>query len=285
MTKAMSGTKEEKWEKSLSWFDDMIDQSYNEKLKYAKSKIREAIERYGDKVAVACSWGKDSTVLTHMARKIKPDIKVVFCNTGVEYKGCLRFRDKYLEKYDVNYFEIQPKKTFFDIKEEMEEKHSYDSWWPTFRGGKNRETGKKTGKPRCCYWLKEKPMGRFVEEHNLRSILIGTLAEESYNRKWVTIRYGDDYKTDKDFPYEVHKFLPLSFWVEEEIWKYIDDHNIPHNVHYDTFDRNGCVVCTAHIGWKKQMGKYSPKLLQMVLKDMNEQSNFNDFEETGGAIE
>ena len=43
------------------------------------------------KVYVSFSGGKDSTVLYWLARKIYPDIKAVFCNTGNEYPDIVRF--------------------------------------------------------------------------------------------------------------------------------------------------------------------------------------------------
>ncbi len=36
----------------------------------AKDLIKQAIERYGDNIAVACSFGKDSMVVLHMALEL-----------------------------------------------------------------------------------------------------------------------------------------------------------------------------------------------------------------------
>jgi len=47
----------------------------NEKIEHAKELIVEAIRDY-PKIAVACSFGKDSMVTVHLAREVDPEIKI-----------------------------------------------------------------------------------------------------------------------------------------------------------------------------------------------------------------
>ncbi len=46
-----------------------------EKIEHAKKLIGEAIRDY-PKIAVACSFGKDSMVTVHLAREVDPEIKI-----------------------------------------------------------------------------------------------------------------------------------------------------------------------------------------------------------------
>jgi 3'-phosphoadenosine 5'-phosphosulfate sulfotransferase (PAPS reductase)/FAD synthetase len=67
----------------------------NEHLKYLQSmpldikiglttnRIREWLREYD--AYVSFSGGKDSTVLLHIARKLRPSIKAVYIDTGLEY--------------------------------------------------------------------------------------------------------------------------------------------------------------------------------------------------------
>ena len=47
--------------------------------------IRDAIEEHGENLTLGWSGGRCSTVCLHKALKIKPDIKVIYCNTGIEF--------------------------------------------------------------------------------------------------------------------------------------------------------------------------------------------------------
>ncbi len=46
-----------------------------QKIEHAQQLIREAVRNY-PKVAVACSFGKDSMVIVHLAREVEPEIKI-----------------------------------------------------------------------------------------------------------------------------------------------------------------------------------------------------------------
>ena len=56
------------------------------KIMRTQARIREWVDRFGvDAVYISFSGGKDSTVLLDIARKLYPNIKAVFANTGLEY--------------------------------------------------------------------------------------------------------------------------------------------------------------------------------------------------------
>ncbi len=46
-----------------------------EKIEHAKELIEDAVRNY-PRVAVACSFGKDSMVTVHLAREVDPNIKI-----------------------------------------------------------------------------------------------------------------------------------------------------------------------------------------------------------------
>jgi phosphoadenosine phosphosulfate reductase len=46
-----------------------------QKVKHAKELIEQSIERY-PRIAVACSFGKDSMVVVHIAREVDPEIRI-----------------------------------------------------------------------------------------------------------------------------------------------------------------------------------------------------------------
>ena len=90
---------------------------YEEKKKYSESLVKLWVKRFMDSSVVACSFGKDSTVVLYMALKINPNVKVLFCNTGIEYPSTLRLRDQLVKEWNLNYTEVKPKITFWECLE------------------------------------------------------------------------------------------------------------------------------------------------------------------------
>lgn len=84
------------------------------KVRMTQQRIRDWIREYGiDGVYVSFSGGKDSTVLLHIARGLYPDIKAVFCNTGLEYPEIVQF----VKTFD-NVDWVRPKKNFKQVIQE-----------------------------------------------------------------------------------------------------------------------------------------------------------------------
>lgn len=62
------------------------------KIRMTERRIREWVAEFGiDGVYVSFSGGKDSTVLLDICRKLYPEIKAVFCDTGLEYPEIREF--------------------------------------------------------------------------------------------------------------------------------------------------------------------------------------------------
>ena len=88
-------------------------QSLPLEIKQMKSlaRIKEWIDYYGENnVCVAFSGGKDSTVLLHLVRKLYPNVRAVFSDTGLEYPEIREF-----VKSVPNVDWVKPKQTFREI--------------------------------------------------------------------------------------------------------------------------------------------------------------------------
>lgn len=90
-------------------FDEMRSLDFEEKVEYSLSLISKAVSSH-KRYCLACSFGKDSTVLLHLARHVDSNILVIFSNTGVEMPETLRFRDFLVKEWNLNYIELKPKK-------------------------------------------------------------------------------------------------------------------------------------------------------------------------------
>lgn len=83
------------------------------KIRMTENRIREWVSEFGvDGVYISFSGGKDSTVLLHIARRIYPDMKAVFVDTGLEYPEIRQF----VKKFD-NVDWIRPQMTFKQVIE------------------------------------------------------------------------------------------------------------------------------------------------------------------------
>ena len=65
--------------------------SLEDKILKCKEKLWDFYEYNKGNVCVSFSGGKDSTVLLHIARQVYPEIKAVFCDTGLEYPETKQF--------------------------------------------------------------------------------------------------------------------------------------------------------------------------------------------------
>lgn len=257
--------KKQQLHEALELFDSMKEMSYQDKINYTLKIIEDSVHAFGERIAVACSFGKDSTLMLYFARQACPDIKVLFNNTGVEYRETYQFRDFLVREWNLNYHETKPIKTFWQCVEE----YGYPK--------ESRFKGHST--PKCCYYLKERPAALWYKENNIEAYFLGITWDESYQRRFVIIRYGDKFRTKKHVIHPMTKIYPIAFWSTKEVWKFIKENNIPYNKIYERgVNRCGCAPCTGHINWEEEMAKTSPAVFKKVFHDRGG-TQLSDFEE------
>lgn len=215
------------------------------KISMSKMRIEEWVFRYYSDAVVSFSGGKDSTVLLDIARQVKPEIKAMFCDTGLEFPEIREF-----VKSVPNVIWVKPKLTFREVLRKYgypmfgkEIAHTiYYARNPKAKSGNvKRQMMMGSGKfassvynhsryldacqllpfrigDQCCQIMKKNPSHQFK---NLTTI-IGTLAEESRLREQQWMRLGCN-AYDCEYPHS----MPLSFWTEQDILRYIKEKNLP----------------------------------------------------------
>lgn len=83
------------------------------KIGFTAARIAEWYHHYDGRVHVSFSGGKDSTVLLYICRKLFPDIRAMFCDTGLEYPEIRAF----VKTWD-NVDWVRPEKSFLQVIKE-----------------------------------------------------------------------------------------------------------------------------------------------------------------------
>lgn len=271
----------------------------HQKVDHTLGVIDQFVSRMEGKVYLAFSGGKDSTVLMHLCEMIKPDIMCVFVNTGCESPGIVRFvREMKEEGHNIKV--ISPKMRPRDIwekygfplvsKEVAENVHAV-------RYNPNAVKAKKAlgllneksmftlskrwsyllNEPyetsnACCRKLKKDPSHKFAKESGL-SPIVGTMASESILREKTYLRRGGCNLFSNNALRSTS--LPLSIWMEDDIWNFINERQIRIAVDYQLgVDRTGCVACGFGCQFKgdtrlKFLYENYPKYYDMVMKFEN----------------
>jgi len=192
--------------------ENLIENTIVNKIKHSKQIISDAIEEHGDKVEVACSFGKDSMVVVHLALQVKPDIRIFSIMTPFKPKETFEYKDKMIQHYNLNLVE-------YISKERV------DPDLP------------KTDPDECCRILKVEPTKEAVKD--LQAWICGLRNTEGRTRK--------DYKEIEEKGGLI-KINPILNWTELDIWRYMAINNIPVHPFYARGYRSlGCEPCTTLI--------------------------------------
>ena len=238
------------------------------KIIQTQALIREAVWEFGlDKVYISYSGGKDSTVLSHIAKKIYPDILHIFANTTNEYPETLQHIRWEQEENNTNVITVVPQDihgALWTFKKVVEY-YGYPMYYKrvsnairTYRHAVTDRTRqnsleyinrnfKKYNKyidlpisDKCCDKLKKEPLKRKAKELGMKCAILGLLASESYQREKDWLDYGCNiFHVRKD-----NQCKPLSFWTDEDIIEYIEKFSVKISKLYDMgYSRNGCMYC------------------------------------------
>lgn len=214
--------------------------AFKRKVAQAKQFIKQALEI--SPAIVSISWGKDSTVMLHLAQQIKPDILAVHYASPESHSGITsnfpEVIDNYLDRFNTNYRYLVAE----------------PDWAFTPNTVKDR-------------------VHSIVNTDDYRMDLIGVRADESRERKLAIKKYGviHQYSTG------LWRCFPLAYWKTRDIWAYTILHELPYLMAYNYSDRTNPHA----VFWFSQnkhrvaeqrevVKKYNPKLNDYLKERYNE---------------
>lgn len=262
--------------------------SLERKVQVTQTRIIEWYKKYDGQVYISFSGGKDSTVLLDLARRIYPDIKGVFVDTGLEYpeiRSFVKTKDniewirpkipfnQVIEKYgypiiskevsrDIGVAKNKPDgKTAEKFKKDSEYTKKYGDRWCLEKYAYLIDAPFKISN-KCCNIMKKNPLKEYHNETGLRPI-IATMASESVLRKKDWLEKGCNAFDNKN---PISK--PMSFWTEQDVLTYLKKFDIDYCLIYGDIieqdkklkttglERTGCMFCMYGIQSEKEPNRF-----------------------------
>lgn len=191
---------------------------------------------------VAFSGGKDSTVLSFLVRRLLPDIPHVF----YDYEGC-------------NYPETEDFLNQLEKKGMNLIKHKMPSLVEVYKAaGGIFQHNSRSQLQQFRERMIARPWREVLEKYNFDASFVGLRANEAGGRLSLLQSRGKKYWHKKDKQWQ---FLPLGWWTAEQIWMYIDTHEIDYNKLYDKLiefeGRENARVSTWTCAVKMESGTFS----------------------------
>jgi phosphoadenosine phosphosulfate reductase len=181
-----------------------------------------ALETSGiERIAIASAFQADGSCVMHMASQIRPDVPILFLETGYQFAETLAFKLRLTERLGLNVIDLYGE-------------HTVESQAEAF-GPRLYERDPDL----CCELNKVRPMMAALRDLDA----------------WVTAYRRDSSPTRAEAPfvdrYEVEaghsilKINPMAAWTRAQVWGYLKEHDIPHNPLYDLgYASIGCAPCT-----------------------------------------
>ncbi|MGH2596865.1 MAG: phosphoadenylyl-sulfate reductase [Actinomycetota bacterium] len=181
-----------------------------------------ALERSGlERIAIASAFQAEGTIVMHLATQMRPDIPILFLETGYQFAETLAFKEQLAERLTLN---------VVDLVGEYTVARQAATFGPRLF---------ERDPERCCDMNKVRPM--FEALRGLDA--------------WITAFRRGSSPTRSDAPfvqqYELEpdrwivKINPMAAWSRQQVWAYLKEHDLPHNPLYDLgYSSIGCAPCT-----------------------------------------
>ena len=183
-----------------------------------------ALEQYGARIILACSFGAEDVVLVDMMLRINPLASLFYLDTDFLFQETYTVRDRIIKHYQLQDNQIIQMKSKLN-PEEQATQHGEGLWL------RNSD--------QCCELRKIEPLTRVLQ--NYSAWITGIRRDQSPTRAHAGL-------VEWDTKFGLVKFNPLATWSWAQVWEYIRSNNVPYNeLHDQHFPSIGCTHCTAPV--------------------------------------
>jgi len=188
--------------------------------------INWSLEKFDDKVIIATAFNPEGLVIIDMAYKSGMKFGVLTVDTGRLPDETYELITELNQKYSIKI------KMVFPDKEKIQNLYST----------KGTESYKESISNRieCCRIRKIHPFYDSIKQYS--AWFSGLRRKQSVTRSKINV-FEVDYKNNQKL-----KINPLTYWSDDEVWKYINVNDIPYNkLHDKNYATIGCSCCNRPI--------------------------------------
>jgi phosphoadenosine phosphosulfate reductase len=168
------------------------------------------VDEFHPRLYVACSFQKEASVILDMLLAIEPAARVFTLDTGVLFPETYATWRRIEQRYGI----------VIDV---------YRGEWIDGLWQRDPDA--------CCGMRKVEPLERALS--GVDAWITGLRRDQSPTRANTPKLGPDDGHVGK------LKCAPLADWTEQDVWRYIADHDVPyHSLHDRGYDSIGCTHCT-----------------------------------------
>jgi thioredoxin-dependent adenylylsulfate APS reductase len=182
-----------------------------------------AVNFYGDRIGLCSAFGPEGMVLLHLISRLERPITVFTLDTGRLPQETHQLMQRCEELYGIRIDVYAPEPADICV---MVKQHGINLF---LKSVQLREL--------CCEIRKVRPLIRALD--GLSAWITGLRRLQASSRQRIE-RFEIDH-THSD----IVKLNPLAGWSEEQVWNYINLHELPYNALHDRGYRSiGCACCT-----------------------------------------
>ena len=179
--------------------------------------VQTMVEQFGPRVALACSFQKEETVLLDMLLTIDPKAHVFALDTGVLFPETYAAWRATEQRYGITIEAVSGPSLGYQAAA------NGDKLW-------------ETNPNLCCAIRKVEPLTRKLA--TVDAWIVGIRRDQSPTR-------ANAQKIAWDESFEIWKAAPLADWSDDAVWDYIREHDLPTNaLHAQGYSSIGCTYCT-----------------------------------------
>lgn len=190
-------------------------------LEHMRALLRAEFAAVGpDEACLTCSFQAEDVLLLYLAMELRPEIPVLFLDTGYHFRETYEYRDRVAAAWRLNLTNLLPRETV------AEQESAFGLLY-------------QTDPNRCCGLRKVEPL--FAAVAGYKVWLTGLRREQARSR--IALKEIDDFTLPSGAV--VRKLSPFADWSTRDVWQLAAHFSIPLLPLYEQgYTSIGCEPCT-----------------------------------------